>query len=1266
MSGVKQAAYPRSLASVHSDDGTPPSELAGPTNRFTLTWAVDPPLSFHAPLGYALERSGTASSTSDGESDHSEKDHTSPNWRYSQDDVSSDSDGVVSHRSKAQQQSSPDGTPHVHKLSRPFSVPLPSQLEHLQNPRRHHGLISPVSEVPLPQRDPQPNVTHLHELSLELADSVQMVVQTLLQISPTQILDPAKEQYAACSLLVPTTCMSAMLTTMKSLNFVSANMSDLFLNSVSPQEIAQELCVPSPPVAVSDFDIAETLQGVGDVLSGCAAQVGVDLVLFHGDVGLRHVAVRGEEFALSTTLTHVIRQVINTARQEDSVDVGLSIKSASDESLESPTAEGTTGKRDDGSLPSYANDGHVVCVFEITHNFGESNVGDDMATPTNPDPCPLRPRPNFTSALVQRLFLRTKASFTCDLPRRNNLPGRVCEIAFRLERGSLSAINARTAPVSDSASPLLSGTRIAKEPTLEELTQFSESLRGKKATLYACGSSSFAHHLTSYLTAWGLDVSHVSPEQDGESCGASEPVAPASPESTQPSNASYAKPKNRQWNTSESYDTHENASVPSSGSRSPSLSFVFIDDDVSVLREQIQKFRAEQHSSSYSALPRKRPSFNHRPKSTSQVARAVGYGPSSSIPSSGVASVVVHFTSLTNYRMVRDVVQCDLAANATSFQPPLDVMIIPKPAGPRRFLTALHTAMTKPMVDPSFAPIATSPASPAIHGSPFFSQVPQPCPKSPLARPWSSARSASDRSVKSPRDGTAQVLHPPSPLSIADTADYFPGGSTPATGRMIASPDGQVAGILFNPRAKVVRQSSASALNDRMNRIQLLSPNQERLRSRSPPHSALPFATVFPSTLSQQETQSPTQTPTSTHTGDNTKARKSSVLTDDEPSAQPNASPHPRRSNTGESRKTASQPGSPSGVESPTSWFARRKAKRAALSRKLAMQGSTSNKNGKGTAETMIVPPISVLIVDDNPINRTILSTFMKKKKVKYDVAKNGQEAVEKWRNGNFQLILMDIQMPVMDGIEATKEIRNLESHNAAYVPITPQSDGGPRTPPDGMCTTSYHYSVIIVALTASSLESDRVAALAAGCNDFLTKPVSLQWLNNKIIEWGAIKTLQMWADMSPDEEKTLSSEQSAQAQVVAQRLHVPDGRATPVGDSTSRTSSKDWVEPTTTSTIMPTPTEIIANNPGDHTNTKSQRGTEGEQPDRNAVAVAKTTLRSGDMRKSAVVMEKEVASSVLPSLPTSEPSSTNNETCSMVPSGSDGRPELPTPQETP
>lgn len=141
--------------------------------------------------------------------------------------------------------------------------------------------------------------------------------------------------------------------------------------------------------------------------------------------------------------------------------------------------------------------------------------------------------------------------------------------------------------------------------------------------------------------------------------------------------------------------------------------------------------------------------------------------------------------------------------------------------------------------------------------------------------------------------------------------------------------------------------------------------------------------------------------------------------------------------------------------------------------------------------------------------------------------------------------------MPVMDGIQATKEIRRLEKQNAGGFPSTPQSEGQ-RTPSEASTdsrsasTPQYRSSVIIVALTASSLQADRVAALAAGCNDFLTKPVSLEWLNNKIIEWGSIKALQMWADIRPEVVRGFSTGQAAQAQHVARRLHVPEGRSTP------------------------------------------------------------------------------------------------------------------------
>jgi osomolarity two-component system response regulator SSK1 len=141
--------------------------------------------------------------------------------------------------------------------------------------------------------------------------------------------------------------------------------------------------------------------------------------------------------------------------------------------------------------------------------------------------------------------------------------------------------------------------------------------------------------------------------------------------------------------------------------------------------------------------------------------------------------------------------------------------------------------------------------------------------------------------------------------------------------------------------------------------------------------------------------------------------------------------------------------------------------------------------------------------------------------------------------------------MPVMDGISATKEIRRLEKLNTSQgYPGTPQTEGQ-RTPSDissdsRMSSSQFRSSVIIVALTASSLQSDRVAALAAGCNDFLTKPVSLEWLNNKIIEWGSIKALQMFADSRPDFVKSVSAGQAVQAQNIARRLHMPEGRSSP------------------------------------------------------------------------------------------------------------------------
>ena len=151
------------------------------------------------------------------------------------------------------------------------------------------------------------------------------------------------------------------------------------------------------------------------------------------------------------------------------------------------------------------------------------------------------------------------------------------------------------------------------------------------------------------------------------------------------------------------------------------------------------------------------------------------------------------------------------------------------------------------------------------------------------------------------------------------------------------------------------------------------------------------------------------------------------------------------------------------------------------------------------------VPPINVLLVEDNVINLKLLEAFMKRLKVRWKSAMNGKEAVAMWRTGGFHLVLMDIQLPVMNGLEATKEIRRLEAVNGIGVlsgsPIEtghkmPCTNGGPLGEADVLPDRSLFKSpVIIVALTASSLQSDRHEALAAGCNDFLTKVGDFSWL---------------------------------------------------------------------------------------------------------------------------------------------------------------------------
>jgi CheY-like chemotaxis protein len=119
---------------------------------------------------------------------------------------------------------------------------------------------------------------------------------------------------------------------------------------------------------------------------------------------------------------------------------------------------------------------------------------------------------------------------------------------------------------------------------------------------------------------------------------------------------------------------------------------------------------------------------------------------------------------------------------------------------------------------------------------------------------------------------------------------------------------------------------------------------------------------------------------------------------------------------------------------------------------------------------------VSILVVEDNPANMRVTQALLETLGCRVVQARNGLDAVTTYRNAMFDLVLMDCQMPEMDGYEATRAIRQVET------------DQGRRTP--------------IVALTAHAMPDSRAASLAAGMDDQLTKPLTLSALTDKLLAW--------------------------------------------------------------------------------------------------------------------------------------------------------------------
>lgn len=119
--------------------------------------------------------------------------------------------------------------------------------------------------------------------------------------------------------------------------------------------------------------------------------------------------------------------------------------------------------------------------------------------------------------------------------------------------------------------------------------------------------------------------------------------------------------------------------------------------------------------------------------------------------------------------------------------------------------------------------------------------------------------------------------------------------------------------------------------------------------------------------------------------------------------------------------------------------------------------------------DTNIITGKKILLVEDNQMNIMVAEKFLKKWELRVDVAHNGQEGVDKMRENKYDLVLMDLQMPIMDGYKATRKIRTFDE----------------KTP--------------IIALTASALLKVRQDVIAAGMNDYITKPFDPNELRRKI-----------------------------------------------------------------------------------------------------------------------------------------------------------------------
>lgn len=328
--------------------------------------------------------------------------------------------------------------------------------------------------------------------------------------------------------------------------------------------------------------------------------------------------------------------------------------------------------------------------------------------------------------------------------------------------------------------------KFANEPTLNDLAKFIENLKGLKMVLHAPEQSIFAKHLTSCLASWNTDISHVPVANhsnvdqaatsttaetvtSSSSCASSTATTPLV-DATSDAMMAPTPVLPRQPSTppvpSPAIEEEHIHSIPPA--------FILIDDDIATLENKLAEFRSQpaasanvlqaHHGGRRAAHHLHHHQHHHQHKKSSSATLPT---PQNFFHQGTTA--IIHFTSLTKYKAVRDTIQCyAFLPSRDPFSMPR-VVVVPKPAGPRRFLTALHTAWHNSVVEPHFSAIATSPSSPM---PPVISMLVQ--------REMAAAIAASNSNVTSPNEMNSRVS--PNDVSPGRRTGAGSSGNRPLSG----------------------------------------------------------------------------------------------------------------------------------------------------------------------------------------------------------------------------------------------------------------------------------------------------------------------------------------------------------------------------------------------------------------------------------------------------------------------------------------------------